>query len=163
MQDKYGEENFAVLGFPTDQFGSFAAGTDQEVKDFCQAKYKVSFDLFSKIEVNGEQAHAKVPLRLLLSDFIRDELGLSGTHVGCEHGACGACTIRVNNDIVRGCLMLAVQADGTDVVTIEGLSESGEIKDLQEEFHNRNSLQCGFCTPGTVSYTHLTLPTILLV
>lgn len=100
------------------------------------------------LKVNGEKITRFVPARLNLVDFLREDLKLTGSHVGCEHGACGACTIRVNNDIVRGCLMLAVQADGTDVVTIEGLSESGEIKDLQEEFHNRNSLQCGFCTPG---------------
>ena len=100
------------------------------------------------LKVNGEKITRFVPARLNLVDFLREDLKLTGSHVGCEHGACGACTIRVNNDIVRGCLMLAVQADGTDVVTIEGLSDSGEIKDLQEEFHNRNSLQCGFCTPG---------------
>ena len=100
------------------------------------------------LKVNGEKITRFVPARLNLVDFLREDLKLTGSHVGCEHGACGACTIRVNNDIVRGCLMLAVQADGTDVMTIEGLSDSGEIKDLQEEFHNRNSLQCGFCTPG---------------
>lgn len=100
------------------------------------------------LKVNGEKITRFVPARLNLVDFLREDLKLTGSHVGCEHGACGACTIRVNNDIIRGCLMLAVQADGTDVMTIEGLSDSGEIKDLQEEFHNRNSLQCGFCTPG---------------
>ena len=100
------------------------------------------------LKVNGEKITRFVPARLNLVDFLREDLKLTGSQVGCEHGACGACTIRVNNDIVRGCLMLAVQADGTDVMTIEGLSDSGEIKDLQEEFHNRNSLQCGFCTPG---------------
>jgi carbon-monoxide dehydrogenase small subunit len=81
-------------------------------------------------------------------DFLRDELGLTGSHIGCEHGVCGACTVRVNGDIVRGCLMLAVQADGCKVDTIEGLSDSGEIKDLQKAFHEKNALQCGFCTPG---------------
>jgi carbon-monoxide dehydrogenase small subunit len=73
---------------------------------------------------------------------------LTGTHVGCEHGVCGACTVRVNGDIVRSCLLLAVQAHGTSVETIEGLSDSGEIADLQSAFRNRNALQCGFCTPG---------------
>ena len=100
------------------------------------------------LKVNGEKITRFVPARLNLVDFLREDLKLTGSHVGCEHGACGACTIRVNNEIVRGCLMLAMQADGKDVITIEGLSEIGEIKDLQEEFHNRNSLQCGFCTPG---------------
>ena len=100
------------------------------------------------LKVNGENISRTVSARTNLVDFLREELRLTGTHVGCEHGVCGACTVRVNNEIVRGCLMLAVQADCTDVVTIEGLSDSGEIRVLQDEFHNRNSLQCGFCTPG---------------
>jgi carbon-monoxide dehydrogenase small subunit len=83
-----------------------------------------------------------------LVDFLRDELGLTGSHIGCEHGVCGACTIRVNGKIVRGCLMLAVQADGCRVDTIEGLSDSKELAPLQKAFHERNALQCGFCTPG---------------
>jgi carbon-monoxide dehydrogenase small subunit len=85
---------------------------------------------------------------LNLVDFLRDELGLTGTHIGCEHGVCGACTVRVDGQIVRGCLMLAVQCAGARVETIEGLTESGELAELQEEFHRRNALQCGFCTPG---------------
>jgi len=88
------------------------------------------------------------PARTHLADFIRDELGLTGTHIGCEHGVCGACTMRLNGEIVRGCLVLAVQADGADVETIEGISDSGEAADLQRAFQERNALQCGYCTPG---------------
>jgi len=98
--------------------------------------------------VNGETLSRLVPPRLNLVDFLREDLKLTGSHVGCEHGVCGACTVRVNEEIVRGCLMLATQADGAEVITIEGLSDSGEVKDLQDQFHKRNSLQCGFCTPG---------------
>jgi len=83
-----------------------------------------------------------------LIDFLRDELGLTGSHTGCEHGVCGACTVRVNGQIVRGCLMLAVQADGCRVDTVEGLSDSKELSKLQKAFHEKNALQCGFCTPG---------------
>ncbi len=100
------------------------------------------------LTVNGERISAQVLPRLNLADFLRDHLGLTGTHVGCEHGVCGACTVRVNGDIIRGCLLLAVQADGASVQTIEGLSDSGEISDLQEAFRQRNALQCGYCTPG---------------
>ena len=82
-----------------------------------------------------------MPPRLNLVDFLREDLKLTGSHVGCEHGVCGACTVRVNEEIVRGCLMLATQADGAEVITIEGLSDSGEVKDLQDQFHKRNSLQ----------------------
>ncbi len=99
-------------------------------------------------EVNGERIEAHVAPRLNLADFLREHLKLTGTHVGCEHGVCGACTVRVGGEIVRSCLMLAVQVDGAAVETIEGLSDSGEIADLQEAFRNRNALQCGFCTPG---------------
>ncbi len=100
------------------------------------------------LEVNGERIEANVPPRLNLADFIREHLQLTGTHVGCEHGVCGACTVRVNGDIVRSCLMLAVQAHGGSVQTIEGLSDSGEVADLQGAFRERNALQCGYCTPG---------------
>jgi carbon-monoxide dehydrogenase small subunit len=86
--------------------------------------------------------------RTNLADFLREHLQLTGTHVGCEHGVCGACTVRVDGEIVRACLMLAVQAHGASVQTIEGLSDSGEIADLQEAFRTRNALQCGYCTPG---------------
>jgi carbon-monoxide dehydrogenase small subunit len=100
------------------------------------------------LTVNGQRITRRIEPRTHLVDFLREELGLTGSHLGCEHGVCGACTVRVNGDIVRGCLMLAVQADGLHVVTIEGLAESGEISDLQEAFVTRNALQCGFCTPG---------------
>jgi len=98
--------------------------------------------------VNGERVETQVEPRLNLADFLRDHLRLTGTHVGCEHGVCGACTVRVDGEIVRACLMLAVQANATSVETIEGLSDSGEISDLQNAFRERNALQCGYCTPG---------------
>jgi carbon-monoxide dehydrogenase small subunit len=98
--------------------------------------------------VNGDRVTHDVPVRQHLVDFLRTELGLTGSHVGCEHGICGACSVRVDGAVVRGCLMLAVQADGCEVVTIEGLTESGAIADLQEKFVERNALQCGYCTPG---------------
>jgi carbon-monoxide dehydrogenase small subunit len=100
------------------------------------------------LTVNGTQVSRRVAPRQHLVDFLREELGLTGSHVGCEHGVCGACTLRVDGDIVRGCLMLAVQADGCRVETIEGLSDSKELAPLQKAFHQRNALQCGFCTPG---------------
>ncbi len=100
------------------------------------------------LAVNRERIDAHVLPRLHLADFLREHLQLTGTHVGCEHGVCGACTVRVNGEIVRSCLMLAVQAHGAFVETIEGLSDSGEIDDLQAAFRDRNALQCGFCTPG---------------
>jgi len=98
--------------------------------------------------VNGVQVTRSIAPRQHLVDFLRDELGLTGSHIGCEHGVCGACTVRVNGEIVRGCLMLAVQADGCRVETIEGLSDSRELEKLQKAFHEKNALQCGFCTPG---------------
>ena len=100
------------------------------------------------LDVNGERVDTSVLPRLNLADFLREHLKLTGTHIGCEHGVCGACTVRVNGEIVRACLMLAVQADGASVETIEGLSDSGEIADLQAAFRDRNALQCGFCTPA---------------
>ena len=100
------------------------------------------------LTINGESVTRRIPVRQNLVDFLREEMGLTGTHIGCEHGVCGACTVRVDGNIVRGCLMLAVQAEGRNVETIEGLSDSGEIADLQDAFHKRNALQCGFCTPG---------------
>jgi aerobic carbon-monoxide dehydrogenase small subunit len=99
-------------------------------------------------EVNGERVDAHVLPRTHLADFLREHLHLTGTHVGCEHGVCGACTVRVDGEIVRACLMLAVQANGTSVQTIEGLSDNGEVADLQAAFRERNALQCGYCTPG---------------
>ena len=103
------------------------------------------------LTVNGQKVSRTVKVRQHLVDFLRLELELTGAHLGCEHGVCGACTVRVDGAAVRGCLMLAVQADGAEVVTIEGLTESGEIADLQEEFVKRNALQCGFCTPGMLT------------
>jgi len=100
------------------------------------------------LSVNGVAVSRRVAPRTHLVDFLRDELGLTGSHIGCEHGVCGACTVRVDGDIVRGCLMLAVQADGCKVETIEGLSDSRELAALQKSFHEKNALQCGFCTPG---------------
>ena len=100
------------------------------------------------LTVNGTQVSRRVAPRQHLVDFLRDELGLTGSHVGCEHGVCGACTLRVDGEIVRGCLMLAVQANGCRVETVEGLSDSKELAPLQKAFHERNALQCGFCTPG---------------
>ena len=100
------------------------------------------------VTVNGRKYEARVEPRLLLSDFLRDTLGLTGTHVGCEHGVCGACTILVNGDSVRSCLMLAVRADGAEVVTVEGLGSRDQLNALQNEFRDKHGLQCGFCTPG---------------
>src|SRR5580693_9677194 len=100
------------------------------------------------LRVNSEAVRERVEVRKTLVDFLRDDLGLTGSHVGCEQGVCGACTVLVDGDVVRGCLMLAVQCDGSEVETIEGLSDSGVIADLQAAFQRRNALQCGFCTPG---------------
>ena len=100
------------------------------------------------LTVNGERVTRAVAPRVHLVDFLRETLELTGSHLGCEHGVCGACTVRVDGAAVRGCLMLAVQADGCSVETIEGLTDSGVIADVQEAFLKRNSLQCGFCTPG---------------
>ena len=101
-----------------------------------------------RVSVNGASIERAVAPRLNLVDFLRDELGLTGTHWSCEHGACGACTVRVDGEIVRGCLIFAVQLDGAKVETIEGLSESGALADLQGAFHARNAVQCGFCSAG---------------
>ena len=100
------------------------------------------------LTVNGETVRETVEPRTTLVDFLRETLGLTGSHVGCEHGVCGACTVRIDGTIVRGCLMLAVQCDGRAVETIEGASDSGELAALQAAFEKRNALQCGFCTPG---------------
>jgi carbon-monoxide dehydrogenase small subunit len=106
--------------------------------------------LETTITVNGTRVTRRVEPRTHLVDFLREELGLTGSHTACEHGVCGACTVRVDGEIVRGCLTLAVQANGRAVDTIEGLSDAGEIRDLQAAFHERNALQCGFCTPGVL-------------
>ncbi len=100
------------------------------------------------VTVNGEEVRERVDARKTLVDFLREDLGLTGSHVGCEHGVCGACTVRVDGVVVRGCLMLAVQCAGASVDTIEGVTDSGEIADLQRAFIERNALQCGYCTPG---------------
>jgi carbon-monoxide dehydrogenase small subunit len=100
------------------------------------------------VTVNGRKYQASIEPRLLLSDFLRDTIGLTGTHVGCEHGVCGACTILVNGDSVRSCLTLAVRADGMDIVTVEGLGAPDHLNALQSEFREKHGLQCGFCTPG---------------
>jgi aerobic carbon-monoxide dehydrogenase small subunit len=100
------------------------------------------------VTVNGRQYEARVEPRLLLSDFLRDTLGLTGTHVGCEHGVCGACTILLNGDSVRSCLTLAVRVDGMEIVTVEGLGSRDRLNALQTEFREKHGLQCGFCTPG---------------
>jgi len=100
------------------------------------------------LRVNGEEVSERVEARKTLVDFLRDDLGLTGSHIGCEQGVCGACTVLLDAGVVRGCLVLAVQCDGAEVQTIEGLSDSGAIADLQDAFARRNALQCGFCTPG---------------
>jgi 2-furoyl-CoA dehydrogenase 2Fe-2S iron sulfur subunit len=106
-------------------------------------RYRVAFTL------NGRKVAGWVEPRLLLTDFLRHELGATGTHVGCEHGVCGACTVRIDGAAVRGCLMLAVQAEGRDVRTVEGLSgPEGELSELQAAFRRHHALQCGFCTAG---------------
>ncbi len=100
------------------------------------------------VTINGRRVVASVEPRLLLSDFIRDIVGLTGTHVGCEHGVCGACTIIMNGDSVRSCLTLAVRADGAEITTVEGLGSPEALNALQAEFRENHGLQCGFCTPG---------------
>jgi aerobic-type carbon monoxide dehydrogenase small subunit (CoxS/CutS family) len=100
------------------------------------------------VTVNGRTYKEDVEPRLLLSDFLRHTLGLTGTHVGCEHGVCGACTIRLDGAAVRSCLLLAVQADGYTIETVEGLAANGELHPLQEAFRRHHALQCGFCTSG---------------
>ena len=100
------------------------------------------------VRVNGTRYERSVAPRVHLVDFLRDELGIMGARTACEHGVCGACTLRLDGEIVRGCLVLAVQADGTEVETIEGASDRGDLAELQQAFHAHNALQCGFCTPG---------------
>jgi carbon-monoxide dehydrogenase small subunit len=100
------------------------------------------------LTVNGETVTRMIEARQHLVDFLRLELELTGSHLGCEHGVCGACTVRLDGEIIRGCLTLAAQCDGAVVETIEGVSETGEIADLQDTFVTRNALQCGYCTPG---------------
>jgi 2-furoyl-CoA dehydrogenase 2Fe-2S iron sulfur subunit len=101
-----------------------------------------------EVTVNGRRRSSSVPARMLLSDFLRHQLGLTGTHVGCEHGVCGACTVRVDGRPARSCLMLAGQVDGCAVETVEGLAANGALTPLQQALHEGHGLQCGFCTPG---------------
>jgi aerobic carbon-monoxide dehydrogenase small subunit len=103
-----------------------------------------------RFTINGTSREGRCPSRKLLVDFLRDDLALTGTHVGCEHGICGACTILVNGEAARSCLMLAVQADGAEITTIEGLASDGQLHPLQESFRKNHGLQCGFCTPGMI-------------
>ncbi len=102
------------------------------------------------VTVNGAPSRRSVEPRLLLSDFLRHELELTGTHVGCEHGVCGACTVLLDGEPVRSCLMLAVQADGHAITTVEGLATDGQLHPVQQAFHEAHGLQCGFCTPGVL-------------
>ena len=108
----------------------------------------MSETLTIRLRVNGVEYERAVEPRLLLSDFLRESLGLTGTHVGCEHGICGCCTVLVDGATVRSCLMFAVQADGAEITTIEGLAQGGKLHPLQEAFWDQHALQCGFCTPG---------------
>jgi carbon-monoxide dehydrogenase small subunit len=110
-----------------------------------------------EIEVNGRQRRGTVEARVTLADFLREECGLTGTHLGCEHGVCGACTVLVDGEAIRACLMFAVQAESRSVTTIEGLSPSGELSPIQEAFRAHHGLQCGFCTPGFVVSVHALL------
>ncbi|HEX4490242.1 MAG TPA: (2Fe-2S)-binding protein [Acidimicrobiia bacterium] len=100
--------------------------------------------------VNAERRHAEVEDRKTLADFLRDDCGLTGTHLGCEHGVCGACTVLLDGDAVRACLLFAVQADGRSVTTVEGMAPPGELSPVQQAFRDCHGLQCGFCTPGFV-------------
>jgi aerobic carbon-monoxide dehydrogenase small subunit len=100
------------------------------------------------VEINGEQVELEVPARRLLVHFLRDDLGLTGTHVGCDTGNCGACTVNLNGEPVKSCMLLAVQVDGARLTTVEGLASNGELTALQESFREHHALQCGYCTPG---------------
>ena len=106
-----------------------------------------------RLSVNGVEQQGLAEPRTLLVDFLRAELGLTGTHVGCEQGVCGACTVRLDGEIVRSCLMFAVQAEGVSVETVEGLARGGELHPIQQAFHEQHGLQCGFCTPGLLLAT----------
>ena len=113
------------------------------------------------IEVNGKARSAQVPARLSLVDFLREELRLTGTHVGCEHGICGACSVMLDGEPVRSCLMFAVQADGHHIITVEGLAQAdGSLSVLQDSFCEAHGLQCGYCTPGAASAAALSIETM---
>ena len=107
-----------------------------------------------RLRVNGVMHEAQVEPRMTLADFLREQLALTGTHIGCEHGVCGACTVLVDGQTARSCLMLAVQADGSEVMTVEGLSPDGELHPIQQAFLEEHGLQCGFCTPGFLMSVH---------
>ena len=111
----------------------------------------------TKFEVNGKQVSVDVEPRLTLADCLRHELRLTGTHIGCEHGVCGACTVLVDGEAVRSCLILAVQAEGTKIATVEGLSNDADLTPLQKSFRKHHALQCGFCTPGMLTTAHALL------
>jgi carbon-monoxide dehydrogenase small subunit len=106
------------------------------------------------VKVNGERYRAVVEPRKTLADFLREDCALTGTHLGCEHGVCGACTVLIDGDAVRSCLMFAVQAEGAEVTTVEGIAPPGELGPVQEAFREEHGLQCGFCTPGFVMSLH---------
>ncbi len=107
-----------------------------------------------ELKVNGRAVSGEAQPRMSLADFLREELRLTGTHLGCEHGVCGACTVLVDGASVRACLMFAVQAEGAEVTTVEGLAPEGELSDLQRAFRDHHALQCGFCTPGLLTTAH---------
>ena len=113
--------------------------------------------LHTRFTVNGKPVEVDVPARMTLADCLRQQLRLTGTHLGCEHGVCGACTVIVNGDAVRACLMLAVQAEGAEVTTVEGLSNDEALTPLQASFRKHGALQCGFCTPGMITTAHALL------
>ena len=110
-----------------------------------------------RVAVNGSEHERTVESRMTLADFLRDELQLTGTHLGCEHGVCGACTVIVDGASARSCLMFAVQAEGASITTVEGLAPEGELNDLQRAFQAHHALQCGFCTPGFLTTAHVFL------
>jgi aerobic-type carbon monoxide dehydrogenase small subunit (CoxS/CutS family) len=111
----------------------------------------------TRFTVNGKPVEVSVPARMTLADCLRHQLRLTGTHLGCEHGVCGACTVIVNGDAVRACLMLAVQAEGAEIITVEGLSNDEALTPLQASFRKHGALQCGFCTPGMITTAHALL------
>lgn len=107
-----------------------------------------------QLRVNGVSVEGQVEPRLTLADFLREHLRLTGTHLGCEHGVCGACTVLLDQEPVRSCLVFAVQAEGCEVITVEGLAPAGQLSDLQANFRSHHALQCGFCTPGMLTTAH---------
>jgi aerobic carbon-monoxide dehydrogenase small subunit len=110
-----------------------------------------------ELTVNGQKRSGIIEPRTLLVDFLRHELYLTGTHVGCEHGVCGACTVRMNGDVVRSCIVFAIQAEGAEIETVEGMARNGELHPVQQAYHEKHGLQCGFCTPGLLLATQTLL------